>query len=311
MMFLVWGLQEPTRTETTTNSVTTTTTGTGTGTGTTASSSLEAQRLRKNPEPAADMNAPLLVVHAPPKMVSDTLEEAALLHPMEVDNNCPYSQLDDLTEDELHPKQGDRHMITPPPGGKLTLVCCQTTKGPMNIVAHHQWAPLGAARFVQMVTSAYFQTGVPMMRCIPKFLCQFGLNADPKKAKDFRPSLPDDPFWLPTGPPGRQNDKGVKRFAQGYLAYAGSGPQSRSNQLIVALEANGPLSGGSPWEVPWGELVGEHSFHTLSQIYTGYGEKGPPQGRLGREGFTKEAEEEWPLLDHILKCHVQDERVVD
>jgi hypothetical protein len=78
----------------------------------------------------------------------------------------------------------------------------------------------------------------------------------------------------------------------------------------VALQANGPLAGGSPWEVPWGELVGSHSFHALSLMYTGYGENGPPQGRLGREGFTEKAREEWPLLDHILNCHVQEERVL-
>ena len=274
----------------------------------TTSSSLEAQLLRKKPEPAVVPTAPLLVVHAPPQMAPDTLaEEAPLSHT--INDKCRYSALDDLTEDELYPQQGKRHMITPPRGGKVTLVCCQTTKGPMNIVARHKWAPLGAARFILMVTQGYFQSGVPLMRCLHKFLCQFGLNADPQKAKDFRKSIPDDPFWLPTGPPGRQNDQGVKRFAQGYLAYAGSGPHSRGNQLIVALVANGPLAGGSPWEVPWGELVGTHSFQTLSQIYTGYGEKGPPQGRLGREGFTEQARKEWPLLDHISECHVQDERV--
>ena len=298
-MFAVGNLQESI--ENTTSSVRTT------PSTSTASSSLEAQLLRKKPEPAVVPTAPLLVVHAPPQVAPDTLADAPLSHTVD---QCPYSKLDDLTEDELHPKQGDRHMITPPRGGRLTLVCCQTTKGPMNIVAHHKWAPLGAARFIKMVTQGYFQSGVPMMRCIHKFLCQFGLNADPQKAKDFRSSLPDDPFWLPTGPPGRQNDQGVKRFAQGYLAYAGSGPQTRSNQLFVALVANGPLAGGAPWEVPWGELVGKHSFQTLSQMYTGYGEKGPPQGRLGREGFTKEAQEEWPLLDHIRNCHVQDERVL-
>lgn len=296
VLFAVWNRQEPTETANVTKT-----------TSTTASSSLEAQLLRK-PVPAVSSsssssssskiksppNDPLLSVHVPPKMV----------------DACPYSSLDDLTDDELNPKQGVRHMITPPRGGKLTLVCCQTTKGPMNMVAHHKWAPLGAERFVKMVTTGYFQSGVPMMRCIAKFLCQFGLNGDAEKRKEFSSSLQDDPFWLPTGPPGRQNDQGVKRFALGYLAYAGAGPQTRSKQLIVALEANGPLAGGSPWEVPWGELVGTHSFDTLSQIYTGYGEKGPPQGRLGREGFTEKAREEWPLLDHILNCHVQDERVL-
>ena len=42
-------------------------------------------------------------------------------------------------------------------------------------------------------------------------------------------SLPDDPNWLPEGKDHRQNDVGVKRFAVGYLAYAGSGKNSRTN----------------------------------------------------------------------------------
>jgi peptidyl-prolyl cis-trans isomerase A (cyclophilin A) len=315
MFVVVFNLQDPVADTSISSTITTTTT---------ASSSLEAQRLRNKPAAASAASssssklkplphqAPLLV-HAPPNMVHDTLEEAAaplpppLLPPHNANADCPYTSFHDLTDDEWHPKQGDRHMMTPPQGGPLTLVCCQTTKGPMNILAHHKWAPLGAKRFVQMVTKGYFQTGVPLMRCIDKFLCQFGLNADPAKRKDFSSSIPDDPFWLPTGPTGRQNSDHVKRFAQGYLAYAGAGPQTRSNQLIVALQANGPLAGGSPWEVPWGELVGKHSFDTLSRIYTGYGEKGPPQGRLGREGFTEQAREEWPLLDHILSCRVVQE----
>jgi cyclophilin family peptidyl-prolyl cis-trans isomerase len=98
----------------------------------------------------------------------------------------------------------------------------------------------------------------------------------------------------------------VKRFSKGFLAYAGSGKNSRSNQLIVALQNNEGLGGGSPWEVPWGEVVGDESFATLDKIYTGYGEKGPSQGRLSREGSSKAIFEEFPNLDYILSCEVID-----
>jgi hypothetical protein len=100
---------------------------------------------------------------------------------------------------------------------------------------------------------------------------------------------------------------GVKRFAKGYLAYAGAGKNSRSNQLIVALEGNGPLAGGSPWEVPWGELVGEASFETLSKIYTGYGEDGPKQGMLRKNGMTEDMKLVFDKLDYINKCQLLDE----
>jgi hypothetical protein len=33
-----------------------------------------------------------------------------------------------------------------------------------------------------------------------------------------------------------------------------------------------PLTGGSPWEVPFAQLVGENSYETLGKLYTGYGQ---------------------------------------
>jgi cyclophilin family peptidyl-prolyl cis-trans isomerase len=226
------------------------------------------------------------------------------------DSACTYNSLADLTDQELQPfLPSERHMIDPPKGGKLSLVCCVTTAGPLTIVAHHKWAPLGAKRFLDMVTTGYFNSGVPMMRCIKNFLCQFGINSDTAKRKDFSDTIEDDKNWLPEGPKFRENELGVPRFAVGYLAYAGSGKHSRNKQLIVALKGNGPLGGGSPWEVPWGELVGGESFTTLSKIYTGYGDKGPGQGRLHNEGASEKIKEEFPLLDYITSCQLMDERV--
>jgi peptidyl-prolyl cis-trans isomerase A (cyclophilin A) len=202
---------------------------------------------------------------------------------------------------------------------KITLVCCRTTKGPWSIAVHEAWAPVGSRRFLDMVKSNYFQgttsdveeqdRGVPLMRCVRKFLCQFGLAG--KRSEQFQKSLLDDPQWLPSGPAHRINEFGVKRFAKGYLSYAGGGPNSRDNQLFVALADNGPLGGGSPWEVPWGELVGNHSYGTLDRIYTGYGEDGPSQHLLWQDRSLPTVRNEFPMLDWILSCHVVDETIVD
>jgi cyclophilin family peptidyl-prolyl cis-trans isomerase len=147
--------------------------------------------------------------------------------------------------------------------------------------------------------------GVPLMRCVKNFLCQFGLAG--ARSVRFESSIKDDPQWLPAGPEHRQNERGVKRFQKGYLSYAGGGPNTRDNQLFVALGDDGPLGGGSPWEVPWGELVGAHSYETLGRIYTGYGEKGPKQHRLWEAGSLAATEKEFPKLDWILSCEVVDE----
>ncbi|KAL3917892.1 MAG: hypothetical protein SGILL_004498 [Bacillariaceae sp.] len=225
----------------------------------------------------------------------------------ETSKQCPYKSLKDLKDDQKQPTANERHMVQPPKGGKIHLVCCQTTQGILSIIAHEKWAPLGAKRFLEMVNSGYFNAQVPMMRCIPNFLCQFGLSSSKDKRKDFDKTIQDDPNWLPEGPDHRENALGVKRFALGYLAYAGSGKNSRNKQLIVALKANGPLAGGSPWEVPWGELVGNHSFSTLSKIYTGYGEDGPKQGMLHNNGMTEDMKLMFPKLDYIESCHVLDQ----
>jgi len=69
------------------------------------------------------------------------------------------------------------------------------------------------------------------MRCVKNFLCQFGIAGKPQLNK-FKP-LEDDPNWLPEGPTHRKNDKGVKRFNRGFLAYAGN--ESSLNIMILYL----------------------------------------------------------------------------
>jgi cyclophilin family peptidyl-prolyl cis-trans isomerase len=230
---------------------------------------------------------------------------------------CPYMKFNDLTDTERHPKAGngtttgwDRHMVTPPNNGNMTLVCCHTTVGPWNIVVHTNWAPIGAQRFLDMVQSSYFDSSVPFMRCIKDFLCQFGLNGEPSQMKPYKKTLPDDPNWLPEGPEYRfDKTTGIRRFSRGYLAYAGAGKHSRDIQFIVALKNNGPLGGGSPWEVPWGELVGEHSYDTLSKIYTGYDEHGPSQGLLHQANALDIVKEKYPLIDYIQSCTIVDQHI--
>ena len=220
------------------------------------------------------------------------------------------TSLQDLSPSELHPKATSTRYTVDPPADELpiTLVTCETTKGLLHMLVHPSWAPLGASRFLRMVSTKYFSSKIAMMRCLKGFLCQFGLAGDPKLNAEYvgKNTLPDDPNWLPEGPTHRTNDLGVKRFSKGFLAYAGGGKDSRSNQLIVSLADNEGLGGGSPWEVPWGEVVGVESFATLDKMYTGYGEKGPSQGRLSREGSSDAVAQEFPMLDYILSCDVVD-----
>lgn len=241
---------------------------------------------------------------------SDLTKKAGFLSQKEV-SQCPIMKISDLSPTAQHPVKNSRYQVTPPEGGLAHLLCCQTTQGPFNAMVHESWAPLGAKRVLNMVQSGYFNSknGVPLMRCIKDFICQFGLNSDPKLSNEFKLVLEDDKNWLPEGPKHRKNSKGVVRFARGYLAYAGGGPNTRDNQLIVSLTNVETLAGGSPWEVPWGELVGKHSFDTLAKFYTGYGEDGPQQNDLWQKGVTKDTKKKFPKLDYITGCSVVDQAI--
>lgn len=73
------------------------------------------------------------------------------------------------------PLPDNRKHIVPPPAGSVTLVCCNTTKGTLNIEVHPTWAPIGAERFLHMVNSGFFSTKVGLFRALQGFLVQFGL----------------------------------------------------------------------------------------------------------------------------------------
>ncbi len=228
-------------------------------------------------------------------------------------HKCEYKAFSDMRPYEKTPiakkeldGNGRRHMVTPPKDTKITLVCCETTAGSLSIAVHHNWAPIGAEQFLNMVKDEYFSSKIALMRCVKNFLCQFGIAGIPSLNKRYR-SIKDDSNWLPEGPTHMTNDWGTKRYARGYIAYAGGGKNSRSNQLIIALNDNKRLGGGSPWEVPFGEIVGQDSYSSLASVSTFYGEHGPSQGLLRREGSSETIAKDYPKLDYITKCVIADE----
>ena len=248
---------------------------------------------------------------------------------------CPLSKisiLHNLTDEQRNPTVGNRWMVRPPPGGNLYLMCCDTTKGSFHVLLHEKWAPLGVPHLLGMLEGGYFETEIPLFRCTDA--CQFGLSSNATLTKQFGKSIPDDPLWLPTGPEHRfsEGPNPIKRYPKGVLTHAGGGRNSRGTQFVLTLKPNKFMGGGSPWEVPLGEVVEAHgpssssssnsnrnsnSNNTknsgngfvdvsLPDIYTGYHEKGPGQGLLRREGVSASVREKWPLLDYVLACSIVD-----
>ena len=74
------------------------------------------------------------------------------------------------------------------------VVRLTTTKGDIVVECVRAWAPNGADRFYELVTSGYYDD-VAIFRIRPKTWAQFGINGDPKVAQAWRPrTFPDDPF---------------------------------------------------------------------------------------------------------------------
>ena len=147
----------------------------------------------------------------------------------------------------------------------------ETSKGDVVIEVHRDWAPLGADRFYNLVTSGYFD-GVRFFRVIPGFMAQFGIHGDPHVAAAWRDAtIPDDPV--------RQHN------ARGTVSFATAGPGTRTTQLFVNYGDNSRLDGAG--FSPFGQVV--EGMDVVDRLYAGYGEgaprgRGPDQGRIQAEG---------------------------
>ncbi|GKZ01535.1 hypothetical protein MPSEU_001104100 [Mayamaea pseudoterrestris] len=232
---------------------------------------------------------------------------------------CPYQSFSDLSpSDRLHLELPDNEQMKQSTrtssftssnsnfNNKLTLVCCTTTAGPWNLVVRHSWAPHGASRFLQMVSQNYFLQ-VPLMRCVSNWICQFGLAG--LRSDEWASKIPDDSQWLKVedhDENGSNSSSNHIHFHTGYFGYTGYGPKTRGRQFFVALSNENQL-GKEVYEVPWAELIGSHSFETLSQVYTGYGEDGPDQDKMLLPNAHEYVLREFPNLDYITGCSIVDE----
>merc|ERR1712107_612370 len=71
--------------------------------------------------------------------------------------------------------------------------------------------------------------------------------------------------------------------------------------------------GDSPWEVPFGTLVGDESFQTMDHWYTGYGDlqvfggKAPDQGKMYSSGLSY-LQRDFPEMDYITSFTASDHK---
>jgi peptidyl-prolyl cis-trans isomerase A (cyclophilin A) len=155
----------------------------------------------------------------------------------------------------------------------------ETSKGNILIQVERDWAPIGADRFYNLVKSG-FLNGDRFFRVMPKFIIQFGLNADPKLNDRWRQAnLKDDPV--------KENNM------RGTVTFATAGPGTRTTQLFINTNDNVQLDGQG--FAPFGRVI--DGMAVVDQVFSGYGEQ-PSQPRIEAEGNAY-LEKEFPNLDYI------------
>lgn len=161
-----------------------------------------------------------------------------------------------------------------------------TSKGPVVIEVHRDWAPIGADHFYQLVKSGFYD-GARFFRVLPGFMAQFGIAGDPQvnaKWKDV--TLQDDPVK-------QSNTRGMVTFAKTSL------PNSRSTQLYINTANNARLD--SDGFAPIGQVVS--GMEAVDNLYNGYGQT-PDQGEINAQGNAY-LQKDFPQLDYIKKATIQ------
>jgi hypothetical protein len=104
-----------------------------------------------------------------------------------------------------------------------------------------------------------------------------------------------------------------------FFLITGGGPNSRTSQLFISLRKDGGAFGTQLWETPVGRVV-DGLEDVVQHFYGAYGDmppwgEGPVQQKIHGPGGLSYILENFPLLDHFLKCevvrHRQDSGIAD
>ena len=165
----------------------------------------------------------------------------------------------------------------------------ETTRGAIVIECNRSWAPHGADRFYELVTSGYYDNAA-IFRIRPKTWVQFGIAADPKIAQAWRSkTIPDDPFQ-----PAHSNLRGTVFFAWAV-------PNGRTTQVVINLRDNSQVHDQEPF-VPFGRVV--EGMDVADQLFDEYGEAAGGGIRAGKQdpvfqGGNDYLRRNFPKLDSI------------
>ncbi|MCC7479243.1 peptidylprolyl isomerase [bacterium] len=176
-----------------------------------------------------------------------------------------------------------------PPAAGTTRVELTTTKGKIVLEVHPEWAPLGAARFLELV-NAKFYDGAPIFRVVPDFMMQTGLAADPALNAEWSAKrIPDDPMV-----PGVSNTTGMVSFAM-------AGPNTRTTQFFINfVDRNSFLD--SQGFSPFAKVV--EGMDVVNSIFKTGENTNNEQGLLQQPGGLDKVKAIHPEMDFITSAKV-------
>ena len=175
------------------------------------------------------------------------------------------------------------------PAPERFVVRLETTKGNIDIDCFRSWAPNGADRFYELVTSGYYND-TALFRVRPKVFVQFGINGNPTTAQSWRKrAIPDDPFQ-----PAHSNVRGMVFFAWAV-------PNGRTTQVVISLRDNSAEYDREPF-VPFGHVI--QGMDVADALFDEYGEAAGGGIRAGKqdpvfEGGNDYLRKNFPKLDYI------------
>ncbi|HVS15654.1 MAG TPA: peptidylprolyl isomerase [Thermoanaerobaculia bacterium] len=180
------------------------------------------------------------------------------------------------------------------PAPDESLIAVETSKGRFVIALHRGWAPIGADRFHALVRAGYYDDS-RFFRVRAGELVQFGIAGDPEVARLWRErTIPDDPV--------------LASNRRGTVAFAMTGPDTRSTQVFVNLSDNRELDAQGFAVI--GEVV--EGMEVLDALHAGYAETAGGGMRAGRQDplfarGNRHLDERFPQLDRLLSAAVIEE----
>jgi peptidyl-prolyl cis-trans isomerase A (cyclophilin A) len=168
----------------------------------------------------------------------------------------------------------------------------ETTKGPIVVEVHRDWAPHGADRFHELVTARYFDDN-RFFRVVKGQWAQFGINGDPGVAAAWRArTIPDDPR--------------TQSNVRGMVAFAFAEPNARTTQVYIALKDLSDPQDAQGF-APFGRVV--EGMDVADALNSEYGESAGSGIRAGRQeplfdGGNRYLDREFPRLDRLLRAVV-------